>query len=243
MRAWTSIFFLASLIFPVSTPGLAASLSTMPVTIEVKAPGAAEQLSLRNEGEAPLTAQIRVFRWSQVNGVDRLEPTTDVVASPPMTSIGAKSEQIIRIVRIAKRPLGAEETYRVLVDEMPAPRSQKVASINIAMRYSIPVFFTPPAGGQYALSWALERRDGKVFIAATNNGDRRVRLSQLSLKDQSGAEVTVGKGLIGYVLARSSMRFAVSGNVQSLGIKGPVHVTASGDQGPINAQAQTSAGR
>ena len=68
----------------------AASLQVTPVMIEVAAPGAATTVKLRNDGATPLNAQIRVFRWSQVNGEDKLEPTTDVVASPPLTKLSPK---------------------------------------------------------------------------------------------------------------------------------------------------------
>ena len=61
----------------------AASLQVAPVLVEVPAPGATSTLKLHNEGTKPLDAQIRIFRWTQVNGVDTLTPTDDVAASPP----------------------------------------------------------------------------------------------------------------------------------------------------------------
>src|SRR5215472_2555055 len=65
----------------------AASLQVAPVLVEVAAPGAASTLKLRNEGSAPINVQIRVFRWSQTNGEEKLEPTGDVVASPPLAKL------------------------------------------------------------------------------------------------------------------------------------------------------------
>src|SRR5207302_3878346 len=53
----------------------AASLQVAPVNIEVQAPAAAATLRLHNVGTRPLNAQLRVFRWSQENGEEKLEPT------------------------------------------------------------------------------------------------------------------------------------------------------------------------
>jgi fimbrial chaperone protein len=61
----------------------AASLQVSPVLVEVMAPGATATITVRNDGTAPLAAQMRIFRWSQSDGEERLEATEDVVASPP----------------------------------------------------------------------------------------------------------------------------------------------------------------
>ena len=74
----------------------AASLEVSPISLTIPAPGAATTIHLRNVGDSPLNAQIRVFRWIQVNGEDKLEPTEDVIASPPATRLSGRSDQIVR---------------------------------------------------------------------------------------------------------------------------------------------------
>src|SRR5437899_9338654 len=103
----------------VCDPSWAASLQVAPVKVEVASPGAATTVKLRNEGTTPLNAQIRVFHWSQVNGEDKLEPTTDVVASPPLTRLLPKTDYTVRLVRVSKTPVGKEEAYRLFIDELP----------------------------------------------------------------------------------------------------------------------------
>ena len=54
----------------------AATLQVEPVLIDVTAPGAASTITLRNEAAAPINVQIRVYRWSQVDGKEmELTPT------------------------------------------------------------------------------------------------------------------------------------------------------------------------
>jgi len=78
----------------------AASLQVAPVSVEVPAPGAAATLKLRNEGNRPLDAQIRIFQWTQVDGVDTLTPTNDVAASPPLASLRANIQTLEQAERL-----------------------------------------------------------------------------------------------------------------------------------------------
>src|SRR5450755_3376846 len=112
----------------------AASLQVAPVSVEVAAPGAASTLKLRNEGAQPLDAQIRVFRWTQVDGADTLTPADDVVASPPQVSLRPKTDYVVRVVRTSKEPVAKEETYRLLIDELPTRTGGGPATVTIALR-------------------------------------------------------------------------------------------------------------
>lgn len=181
----------------------AASLRVAPVGLELTAPSAAATLSLSNEEKRPVNVQIRVFRWSQVNGVERLEPTSDVVASPPATVLKGKSKMLVRIARVSKRPVSKEESYRVLIDQLPDPSRRGTTSVSLVMRYSIPVFFSPQDQAPPALSWNVRRNGGKLEVTVSNSGGRRIRLSDLLLKSGSGKPSVLGKGLVGYVLAGS----------------------------------------
>jgi len=214
----------------------AASLQVAPVSVEVPAPGAAATLKLRNEGNRPLDAQIRIFQWTQVDGVDTLTPTNDVAASPPLASLRANTDYTIRVVRTKKEPVAKEEAYRLLVDELPAPATTQATSVNIALRYSLPVFFTASGGTAPKLTWELQQRANKPVIVASNSGDRRVRLSKLKFTDRKGGVANFGDGLAGYVLGHSTKIFAVPANVRGFGAGGLASISAQSDVGPIDVR-------
>ena len=238
MRAWTPLIAFSGLICVASTPLGAASLQASPTTFEMPAGKSADTLTLHNSGTAKINAQVRVFRWSQADGDDKSEPTMDVVASPPMISIEPGQDQVVRLVRTSKRPVSGEETYRIVADELPDTANVKNGLINFTFKYSIPMFFMAERGGRSRLTWALEKQGDKAFIVARNDGNRRARIAGMKLGTQGGKEIVVGQGLNGYVLAGSHMRWAVPG---SLGNTGLVNVTATSDEGPINAEAQAQA--
>jgi fimbrial chaperone protein len=211
----------------------AASLQVAPVLVEVPAPGATASLKLRNEGTKPLDAQIRIFRWTQVDGADDLKPTDDVAASPPQTSMRPSTDYTVRIVRTNKEPVVKEEAYRLLIDELPTPVTGSAATVNIALRYSIPVFFSAPGGAPPKLSFDLQPRANKPVIVVSNSGDRRIRFAKLKFTDGKGSVASFGEGLAGYVLGHSSKSFPVPTSAKGFGTGGVVSMSAQSDIGPI----------
>jgi fimbrial chaperone protein len=220
----------------------AASLQVSPVTLDIPAPGAAATIRLRNVGTAPLNAQMRVFKWSQENGEEKLEPTDEVVASPPLAALAPNTDYTVRLVRVSKKPLAGGATYRLLVDELPDNTVQRNGTITMVLRYSIPVFFYPSSVAPPKLTWSLTQRGGRSYVSATNNGDRHVRLASLKLQPANGAAISYGEGLIGYVLGHSTKTWAIADS-KKLGAGAAVAITAQTDAGLVSASASMQPAR
>jgi fimbrial chaperone protein len=225
----------------ISTAASAASLQVAPTTVEVPSGSNATTMSLKNSGSAPLKAQIRVFRWTYVNGIEKLEQAKDVVASPPIATIKPNMDYTVRLVRLSKQPVQIEETYRVMIDEIVDPSQRRAGTVTMAFRYSVPVFFLPSAAPKGDLVWSLEKRNGRVFVSATNTGGRRIRVADLTASGPQGKPVTVAKGLAGYVLARSSKSWVAPQVLQTAPT--PLLIKALSESGPINAQVLPAAAR
>jgi fimbrial chaperone protein len=166
-------------------------------------------LRLRNDADRPMSVQVRVFRWTQVDGVDRYEPTTAVVASPPSTRMNPKVDYTLRVVRVSKTPITSEESYRLIIDELPTNLVKRSGTINLVMRHSIPVFFKNPQTGQPKVSWKLANVGGALKLVAENAGGTRLKLADLSIH-QGNAALYRHRGLVGYVLAGAKMEWPVS---------------------------------
>lgn len=222
-------------LFALSNAASAASMQVAPTTVEILAGGSAATLNVKNGGVDPLKVQMRIYRWTLENGVDKLVPATDVVASPPIATIKPKSDYTVRVVRLSKRPVASEETYRIFVDEIPDPSKRRAGAITITARYSIPIFFLPKAAPKSELVWSQEVRNGKLYVSATNTGGRRVRVADLTATGTTGKPVPVAKGLAGYVLARQSKSWVMPAALQKSGQ--PLRISAVSEAGPIHAQA------
>ena len=208
--------------------------------IDVTAPGAASTVTLRNEGTAPINVQIRLFRWSQADGKENLEPTDAVVASPPAVTLAPKANYVARIVRVTKRPINGEESYRVLIDQIPAATQAQGHSVNLMVRYSIPVFFGASERRNPAVAWTVAVSRNKVKVTAHNTGERRIRIAALNIKDAKGKTVSFGKGLVGYVLGNSTVGWTVPAS--GFAAAGSASVSAQSDGGPVEATASIRSG-
>lgn len=235
MRLARTSFAALAVTFLACGVAAAATLQVSPVLIDVNGEGGAEKVTLRNLGDRPLNAQIRLFKWTQKDGRDVLEPTREVVASPPIAAIGPNGEQIVRVVRVDRTPLAGEASYRLIVDQLPEQVAPTKSGVSFLMRYSVPVFFASKASSAAALSWQVEARNGAVFVTASNPGSRRVRVAELDVSSQSGATIASRKGLVGYVLGSSTATWQLSG--VSLAKGATVRIEARGDDGPIRGQA------
>ncbi|MBY0611111.1 MAG: molecular chaperone [Beijerinckiaceae bacterium] len=215
----------------------AAQLRVEPILLEMNSPAAAGTLTLHNGADTEIAVQTRVQRWSQSGGQETLEPTSDVVASPPAVTLAPGADYVIRIVRVTKAAVQREESYRVIVDQLPDQRRRPAQAVNLLIRQSIPVFFRDPRITASKVTWSVRRQGQAVALAAENSGDERVRIAALNLKDASGRTLSFGKGLIGYVLGRSAMSWPLP-QAAGLTLKGPISISAETDKGPLRAVSQ-----
>jgi len=216
-------------------PARAASLQVEPILVDVTAPGAASTVTLHNTGTTPINAQVRVFRWTMINGEEKLEPTNDVVASPPSVTLAPDGKYVTRVVRVSKQPVVGEESYRLLVDQLPDLAQQKNGSVNLMIRYSIPVFFGAPNKKNPTVTWSLAVKGDKVTVMAHNSGDRRLRIAGLTLHDQHGKSIKLGDGLNGYALGQSTKSWTIPAH--GFAANGSASISAQSDGGPVQAVA------
>ncbi|WP_186419302.1 fimbria/pilus periplasmic chaperone [Bosea sp. CS1GBMeth4] len=223
-----------------TTTASAASLQVAPVLLDVPAAGSATTITLRNTDTQPITAQIRVYRWVQAGGEERLEPTGDVVASPPFVELRARQDYTVRVVRTVRRTVAGEEAYRLVIDELPRPQ-QRSGTVSLVLRHVVPVFFASRGTSPANLTWGVSTQGRRLVLNARNHGDARLRLSAVSIRDASGRVVGASKGLVGYALGQGTMSWPLpaTGPLPRPGSR--VSISGSGETGPFNAAARVQA--
>ena len=188
----------------------ASGLQVAPTTLTLQATQNAEGLWLSNTGNGPVTAQVRVYRWSQANGEDKEEPSRDVLVSPPMVQLAPSERQLIRVIRTGPPPANAEGAYRVVIDELPIPDAGPKKGVQFVLRYSVPVFMAPVGGTSLPqLNWKVRRQGQQTELEVTNVGSTHAQVADLNFSDGRGRRTEVHAGLIGYVLPGSQMRWQV----------------------------------
>jgi fimbrial chaperone protein len=141
------------------------------------------------------------------------------------------------VLRITGQPVAAEESDRVVVDELPDPARKKAGTVNFVVRYSIPVFFRKPDAAPPKIAWGVSRVKGKLVVTASNLGDSRLRIADLQLT-QKGNVIGGRDGLVGYVLGRARMQWVIDAD-KSVS-PGPVTLRGHSETGPFDAKVAIS---
>lgn len=227
---------LAALILAFGEESQAESIQVSPISVEINEPSLSSTITLKTDAKKPRVAQLRVMRWSQVDGKEVLEATDDVVASPPFATLASNTSYTVRIVRQSAAPVLKEENYRLLIDQLPDEQSSKKNVIGIAIRYSLPIFVRPANGGKAVLEWDAELVDGAVKLTAINSGNRGAKLTDLKISDGRSFVRFGTNGAAGYILPGQSMSWK---KPAPKGFNaGAVKISARNETETINAQVE-----
>jgi fimbrial chaperone protein len=167
-----------------------ASLTVAPVRLELSAARPYTILRITNEGSEPVTLHARAFRWSFDAKDDVLTATDALILNPPMATLRSKAVQIIRIGLRSRMESSVEETYRIIVEEVPTSRAKvEGAQISTILKMSLPVFAVPRKAGAPKLEWSAHRdMNGTLTIAAANHGAAHVQIKSLLVARDSQRE-------------------------------------------------------
>ncbi len=227
---------LAAVASVLAISGLAAkaqSLAVLPVNIFLSPGQNATALTVTNHGVSATSIQIRAFAWSQKGDEDQLTPTDAVVVSPPLATIASGGTQVVRL--ILRRPAqGREETYRILIDQIPPPAEPGV--VHVVLRLSIPIFAKPATRAIPDLQFHLEREGEQLFLVGINNGLGHESVRNIVLTTSDGHQWKARSGVSPYILAGDTRRWpiATEGSLAQPGAS--FRLTAHADTGAIDRQ-------
>ncbi|MDY0962904.1 molecular chaperone [Massilia sp. CFBP9026] len=213
-----------------------ANLQISPVSISFQPGQNSAGIQLQNNGDTPLYGQVRVYAWDQRDGVDALTPTTQLVASPPIIEIAANSTQTIRLVRRPGAAAGgAEQTYRILIDELPRGDSPQ-SNVAIRLQYSVPAFVLPAdTQAAPALEWSTFQRAGAWHLRARNSGALHAQIGATSVR-VGERTVELSKGLLGYALPGRAREWQLPPDVAGA-MPAPLAIQATVNTRPQSASA------
>jgi len=245
-RGWIAALWLASL-----PAGAATSVLIWPIDPVLEADQKAGALWLENRGTTAANLQVRVFAWRQADYQEQFQAQREIIGSPPVASIAPGQRQLIRLTRTAPSPVGQEQAYRIIIDEIPPAiavdkaEPGTTAAIRLQMRYSVPLFVygeglwgrADPEGkrtaegmGKPQLSWRAVTVQGKPYVELRNTGPVHARLTDVVVQQGSQSKA-LAEGLLGYVLPGASMRWPA-----------PLAVHAGSElKGRVNGQSSADA--
>lgn len=194
----------------VAFPAPAAEFSISPVRIYMGPRDRAVAITITNEGSDEVVMQADLYSWKQkADGEDDLVLTEDLILSPPIIKLAAKSRQVVRLARLTPPPAGREQTYRMIVREIPEARpSEKQVKLQVALAFSLPVFVTPP-GAKRAVDCAAQRLTPDALrVECHNSGTAYALLRSIEVLSDGGDKIAM-RDTAGYVLPDIRRAFEV----------------------------------
>src|SRR5262245_15618685 len=150
---------------------VAGSFNVSPVRVELSAKDRTQALTVRNQGDQPSVVQVQLFAWSQDAGQDILQPTTDVLVSPPVFTVQPGQSQLLRIALRGVADPARQLSYRAILQEVPQQAREGGPALQVALKISLPVFVEPPVDAAPALEWQAQvAQDNKLELSAHNGG-------------------------------------------------------------------------
>lgn len=230
-RHGCAALFAAAMALLAGREAAGGAFAVAPVRVELRPGQNAGELTVRNQtGEATLI-QVRVVAWSQRDGDEQYADTRDVLVTPPVFTLPASGEQVIRVA--LRRPAEAirELSYRLFVQEVPPAADPDARQLTMALRVSLPIFIAPAAAHANVLWAARELPDGRLELTATNAGTAHLQIIDFDL--QFGATALPGSRTNKYLLAGANCHWTLvvpagMDRNQSLSVHG------HGDQGDFN---------
>ncbi len=191
----------------------AASIRLSPVSVEILSDQSASSISLYNQSNESSDLQVRVFEWRQNAGQDQLIPTDEIAVSPPFLKLQPNDSYNLRVVRINPVPVSGEQTYRIIIDELPKPIDNRKADqgVNVLLRSSLPLFVVNK-DAITKLTWSIQQEQNNSSLTINNVGNRHALLSNLTLIDTTANKSYPIKvnTVNGYILAGKARNFNIS---------------------------------
>jgi len=98
---------------------LADEFVVQPSSIELAAKHPTAMVKLINPGSETRIVKIQVMSFTQENGREQLSPSTRLIVHPAQVTLKPGSEQSVRVGMRMSGPLWDEETYRLMLTEVP----------------------------------------------------------------------------------------------------------------------------
>jgi fimbrial chaperone protein len=235
VNARQAFFLLAAcLLAPFSA--MAGSLSVTPIRIELSSAQRSVALTVRNDGDQSTVVQAQLVAWSQVDNDDRLEPTTDILASPPIFTVAPGASQILRIALRRAPDAARERSYRILVTEVPGKPQPEFTGAQFALKISLPIF-VDASGAKTSpqLEWSGARTaKGELALTAVNTGAKHIQVQAIEVTKE-GSDPDARFAGLWYILPGQRRTVTIKPSDGHTIAADRVRVKADTDAGPLAA--------
>lgn len=231
---------LLSIFLIIMTPTLTfpGEFRVTPIRLDFEKGAKSGVITVVNEGDEKLTLQIKAFEWSQdAEGKDQYTETNDLIFFPRLLTLERKEEKIIRAGIRVPGTL-REKTYRLFIEEIPAPRKTEGVNIAIAIRFGVPIFAKPLKEEVKGEIEKIELLKGILNIIIRNKGNTHFIIQSINIKGKNAkGEEVFSKELSGwYLLAGVSRLYSTTIPKENCNAISKIDLEVKGDRLTLNGK-------
>lgn len=159
----------------------ALAVTISPVKVELSPAHPVVAITVVNDADVSLTLQNQVLAWTQVNGEDHLEESTELLVAPAIAEIEAGGTQVFRVTLRHPTASVSERAYRLVLDDVSAiERHAQTGAVNFVFSHRLPVFVagTGTLGPKPRLGTCPNSSEQGCF-RLRNDGDHYVQVLSL----------------------------------------------------------------
>ena len=178
--------------FGVSLPpfGFGSSFEVSPIRVTFQPNESSTLMTVRNEGDEKLRLQISVMAWDQrKDGEMVLKPTSDIIFYPTLLTVDPGAQRNLR-VGTKGSAVAKEQSYRIIVEELPPNAKIQGSGVRIVTKMSIPIFITPAKAEIKNVIERITLRGSDVSFDLKNQGNVHIQPREVRLKGM-GADGSV----------------------------------------------------
>ncbi|MDD2720218.1 MAG: fimbria/pilus periplasmic chaperone [Gallionella sp.] len=230
--ALTAVFFWSDAVF-------ASDFNVSPILVNLSTASATAALEVENNGNDAVVIQSEVKSWSQENGTSSYQPTTDILATPPIFTVPAHGKQIVRMGMRRTVDPKTELAYRLFLQEVPPPPQPGFKGVQVRLRLGVPVFIAPAVSAQPVPKWsATQDADGLIKLTLLNQGNAHIQISDFVLKVAGNATPLVKQDIPFTILAGSGQSWILKPDPKVLINEGRIQVQAFSTVGRFDAEIE-----
>jgi fimbrial chaperone protein len=190
----------------------ASGLNISPVQVWLSPDTSKSLVTLRNEGPDDARYQVSAMAWDEDSRTGmKLAPTEDIVVFPTVLELKAGDTRSLRLGAVV--PFGPiEKTYRVFLEELPAPeKPQARSTVRVLTRVGIPVFLAPVKALEDIRVSPVTVAKARASVDVENTGNVHLRVDNVRVEGfgQGGAKLFEKQAQGWYVLAGGHKRYEV----------------------------------
>ena len=159
-----------------------ATFTVSPVRIQVSSARPNAVFQVTNRDDQPVTLQAHVVTWSFDGQKEVYADSDEVVLNPPIATLPPHQTQFIRLGLRHRVEGPKEQTYRLIIEEVPPPPRPDFSGVQMVLKVSVPLFANPKAATAPRLTWqAVRTNDARVRLMASNGGNAHVQIKSLEV--------------------------------------------------------------